>query len=650
MNTPRKLLASDLILLILTAFAVGILFLKEPGLGDDFTYWRTAWAVHENGIDGWSPTKFHDLRWPIWGFCWVLQGIFGPGLVSFYGVPFSYLSLGSLVIFILGNRVFDSRAAGWACALTFLFHPLLDTVIFRPMPDLTEGVLIGVAVLCWLGIVENETRRARVLFALGAGLVSAILFANRITGVFVFGVLAAVALVTCWRNPRFKPIQALTWLAVIGVVWLALVCVESLIYQRITGDFLHSLHTNMGAKGRKGTESVPVWTLPFRFLRVVWAKGLLGPTLCILAVIGAVHLCRREGRSGMWGRVITAWAVALYLAYSCSLQSVSPPRPLLRDADRFLCSLSIPLSILSVAGAGFLLSFWRIGAGWIRRNPVPAACLAVIFFCAATRRSYFNLGYVPQFRAYLQTVPAGTSIFTHDAMRSAAYLSDARKASTLQWNTRSKIFHKNDKLEEMAAASEQFWFCRKLTWLTDRQDIQREKIEEQNELGSFFTKPQLNWSLTRVINIGEVPEFIFYQKRDAAASAPEPIEAQTLFAEAPAMPFLWEGDGGETVVKRVKIPEVLRNKPISLELNGSANFVQAIRVQLKFFRDSKFLQTMELRPYFHRRSGIDFHRLQVPEGADTCEVTIRVSPKARKIALEHLLIVPESPQEPLPGR
>src|SRR5690242_2723323 len=125
---------------VLLAVAVWALFLREPGLGDDFTYWNFAFELHERGLEAWSQYSFHNLRWPVWGVSWVLQGIFGPGLFAYYGVPLLYLIAGALLAFTFARMITNSPGAGWTASVAFLFHPLLDTVAYRPMPDLSEAV------------------------------------------------------------------------------------------------------------------------------------------------------------------------------------------------------------------------------------------------------------------------------------------------------------------------------------------------------------------------------------------------------------------------------------------------------------------------------------------------------------------------------
>src|SRR5688500_17417163 len=106
----------------LLAVAIALLFLHEPGFGDDLTYWSFAFDLHERGLAAWQRHSFHDLRWPVWGVCWLLQSLFGIGIASFYGVPIFYLIVGALLAWTFGRALFQSIAAGWACAVAFLFQ------------------------------------------------------------------------------------------------------------------------------------------------------------------------------------------------------------------------------------------------------------------------------------------------------------------------------------------------------------------------------------------------------------------------------------------------------------------------------------------------------------------------------------------------
>lgn len=660
MTSSRKPLKLDLIAVILLAIAVALLFLKAPGLGDDFQYWYTAWGIHEQGVAGWG-LAFHDLRWPVWGLCWVLQGIFGPGLVSFYGVPIFYLSIGAVLIYLIALRLFDTRSAAWAGVVAYLFHPLLNPVIYRPMPDLSEGTLIALAVFGWIVFLEQDRTKMRALLAIGIGLVAAVLYANRITGVFVFGVLGAVALASTWRNPRITTRQAILWLGCIGLVWLACVSIEGLIYKRLTGDFFHSITANLGAKGRKGTDTFNIFTLPFRFFGTIWKATRISPFYTLLAVAGIWPLWRY---GGIRGRIVIAWGLTLYLAYNCALQSIAPPRPLLRDAERFLCSLSIPLSLLTVAGLRYLLAEWEKRAPaithrhlaklngipvFIHRQPLAVGTAAVLLLSLISQRPFFNLGFIPQFRAYLSQVPTGTKIFTHDAMRYVSYLAAPEDAARLVWHTQKQILKYNPKVEALATESEQFWYCRKITWLSVRKDLEKGTVTKQVETGSYFKNPTDQWALNEVINVGGVPEFIFYQKRGPGES-PTSQPLQTLLTELPPFPFEWKKEESKEKKGKkrkgnpeitVQIPPHLRGKALQFNVTSTANFVQAVRLQLYFMKGGREVGSIDVRPYFYPTMGFDFQTIQIPHEAETCKVIFFPAPKAKQITLQEVLVIDE---------
>jgi hypothetical protein len=111
----------------------------EPQFGDDFTYWSFGFNTHEHGFSSIPKGGFHLLRWPVWGLCWLAQGIFGYGLVSYYFAPFLVLVLGAWCAFAMGWHFFQKAGPAWACGVIFLFHPLLDANLTRPYPDIGEG-------------------------------------------------------------------------------------------------------------------------------------------------------------------------------------------------------------------------------------------------------------------------------------------------------------------------------------------------------------------------------------------------------------------------------------------------------------------------------------------------------------------------------
>lgn len=643
--TSHRIKPSEFAAPLLLACAVFLLFLKGPGLGDDFSYWRIGFDIHESGLEGWNPKSFHNLRWPIWGLCWVLQGVLGFGPASFYGVPLFYLLLATGAVYFLARRFFLQPLPALGATFLFLCHPLLDPVISRPMPDLSEGTFIALAVLMWVALVESKKGWSRSLWALGIGVTTGLLFANRITGVFVFGVLVPVAGVMAWKNERFTYRQTLLWLAVVGALFLSFIAIEALIYQRITGDFFHSYHANLGARGRKGTDSVPLYQFPFRFLGVLWKSGRLAPFYFIATLLGIGVLWQRPGRLG---KVIVVWAISLYLAYSCSLQSISPPRPLLRDADRFLCSLALPFSILAMAGGLFTVrllgrlkqfSFLKSHrlAGVRGLAVFMVALLALVLFQG--RRSLFETGFLPQLSHYLDTLPEGTRIFTHRAMRGAAFLANNDKAGKMEWYAPSSIFNYKQKHETEAAKADQFWYCRKISWLSTRKQLEGDGAEEQKRLGSYFVDPTEQWSLQRAIQVGGVPEFILYARRTDDAPSPKELSFNELIPSGPPLPYRWERPAsakkGKSISKQYKfpVPEQLRGKALQVRLTAHSSFVQATKLTLDFYNGEEALETLSFRPYFHPTPAVDFHTFEIPAEATRCVAKFVFPPKAKDLTV-----------------
>jgi hypothetical protein len=622
----------------LLAMAVVLLFIHGPGLGDDFQYWWIAADLHLKGASAWNPTDFHSLRWPLWGLSWILQGIFGPGMISYYGIPMFYVTCGALMAYALGARLFENRIAAWGCALAYLFHPLLDDVIYRPMPDLSEGVFIAAAAVCWLAMAERNRASERLPWALATGAICFLLYANRLTGIFVFGVLFTMSAVLAWKNQRFSYSQAILWLGVAGLTWLALVSLEGLVYHHLTGDFFHSLTSNLGARGRKGTESVSLLAMPFRFFGSLWINGVLGPIFTILAFVGGWRMWRTGERQQ---RAIVAWAVTLYLAYNCAIQSLFPLRPLLRNADRFLCSLAIPMGVLGWAGVRWLWNFWPACSTWTRLRPIAAASLFFTILAIVCSRDFFDLGYLPDLRATVRNTPPGTRVFTHDTMRFAAMLADADAASRLQWSTEKRIFSKQPATEQMAAEADEFWYCRKHLWLSARKQLERDDEADTSNMAPYLDNPHPIWILRRVVLHDNAPEFVFYKKRPANAPKPERLSLGSLCPQAPAFPILWHPGQTRELRYRVNLPDRLKGKPLRLEIEGKSNIVEAIDLDLHFLHGKKRLQTLELTPYLQHKRGIDFHTLEVPTDADACEALILLNPKTKSLEIDQVWLITE---------
>lgn len=621
----------------------GILFLQEPGFGDELTYWLRAFEMHQVGTHTWQTSSFHDLRWPIWGLCWVLQGIFGPGLVSFFGVPCLYLALGAVIAFVMGRVIFASVPLGWAAAIAFLLSPLIDGVVYRPMPDLSEAVFGGCAVLCWLGVMRASRPAIGWFFSLLTGLCLALLFSNRFSGLLMIPVLGVLTLVFYPR--RFH------WLALsIGFAGVFIVT-EAFIYHRITGDWLHSIHANMGARGKKGTDTDPLWYLPFRFFDTLWKGNNISPVCSLLAALGAVMIWKKGNATG---RVAVGWFFVLYFAYSCGLQSFNPPKPLVRDADRFLGSLAIPYAILIIGG---LSTLWNKLPGlrwdWARKLPERVAAhpvwTGVICFVAlslVSSRPIFKLGYIRPMRAYMEALQPGTKVFTHDSMKGIAYLVGGGAAWKLDWSGGSRIMESQAGFEPVASAADEFWYCRKLAWRTAHDHLEQKKDRSDRALAAYFDVPEKQWSLTEVLIKGDTPDLVFYRRLPQGGSGPEEVRLAAIpewVSVFPALPAKWESKRRfPPLVVKVPVPERLRGRKVRLDGIMRSNEVEALTALITFYKGDSQQAQYHCKPYFHPQDAKDFFAFEIPLQTDRCEIELWFASKTRRIAVSDLRLLVEA--------
>ncbi len=621
------------LLLALFAILVGVLFIQPPGFGDDCTYWSFAFDLHEKGRDAWQVDSFHDLRWPVWGVCWALQGLLGFGTASYYGEPFFYFIAASCFGFSMGKRLLGSAAAGWACAIAFLFQPLLDTVSYRPMPDLSEGVISAGVVLAWWALMKTEHTARKVLFMALVGVGVFVCESNRLTGVFIVPVLIVNTLL--FFRTRFL------WLVAAGVVSVVCYAGEMWIYHGIFGDWWHSLHANLEGKGHKGTDPVALWRLPLRFLDSLWRGSLLAPFYCLLALIGIPAAWRRHGT---FGRVVVVWFVGMYLSYSCAPQDIATWRPLIRDADRFLCGLAVPFALLAIAGLWSLARSQRVTAAYARvlqKFARPSAhppawavgAVAVLALWAVTSRGRFDLGFVPEFSAYMRALPAGTKVFTHEGMRAVAYLCDADAARRLQLFAPNHILQRDEQCEADAAQCEEFWYARKLMWMSTHNQLERGVLPKQPPLATYFDVTERDWVLKRVLARSNTPDLVFYSRR--TASSPPPIiltasspEFEKMFSVLPAQ---WTSQQKMVVNTNWSIPTALRGKLARLEIEAASKQTEPFTLRLRFQNGRKLITEYLLKPYLHAEGGKDFFALPIPSDAEKCELQLRFAPQAKGV-------------------
>ena len=644
------------LLLILLSLGVAVLFLDEPRFGDDFTYWYHAFNLHEEGMEAWSAKSFHQIRWPVWGICWALQGIIGPGLISYYGAPFLYLTLGALAAFAVGRMLFKSYGLAWGCSLVFLFHPLLDsaveTLLSRPMPDLGEGVFAAGAVLCWWHMMQAESKGRWVLFGAAAGVICFVAEENRLTGLFLIPLLCCLTALFFWR----RSLRLLVPFAIFAV----LLAGQMAFYKAQFGAWDHFVHVNLEARGRRGTESVAVWTLPFRFLDSLSKGGVLAPVFSALAAAGIWFGWRNYGKLG---RVVVAWFILHYLAYACAPQSLVPYRPMLRDADRFLAALAIPFSILVMVGIAGLIPLIAAApkarrfdfSHAYRSRPVLVGVVAFLVLVVLSAkpigdREFFSLSYVNAMRAHMRALPEKTSVFTHHHMRALAFMVDADAARKIVWKADEKwILDRQESTEQFARASDEFWYIRKLALLRSAKAITNDEVRKQPALASYFDSPEREWQLVQVLARGDSPDVVMYRKRKPGMPAPLILSsnAPELSGLFPPLPYSWKrGDTKDTVDVRWPIPATLRGKLARIEMQGASDEREAFTVYVAFVFGKRVQQpAYNLKPYFYKDGGREFAALEIPPDADACQIRVKFDKGAKWARVDEVRIIADTPDQ-----
>jgi hypothetical protein len=637
---PEREWAWTVPLLVLAAAATVLVFLKHPGLGDDFTYWRFAFGLSEGAEFDWSKKGFHALRWPVWGVSYLVIRLVGPGLVSFYAAPFFYAALGTLVTYFLARKVVGCRAAGWTAALIFPFHPLLASVIFRPMPEVPEAVFGAAAIACWYGTMRGRGAGTKMLWAAAAGLALAVAHANRFTGILLVPVIGLLTL-------GFYRRQWGWFVAILGSAAIFFF-IECAVYRQVAGDFWHSIHENLGARGRKGTEAVALWKLPFRFLDTLVQGKLFGVLLFLLALVGGWHAWTRPG---MVGRLLVAWVAWLFLGYSCAIQGIDPPRPMIRDGPRFLGSLAVPLSVLAASGGICLWGWLGRVRGWEPARKLLARYAALIAVAAwaamipLSNRDLYDMDFVPTFAGYFEKLPAGTRLFTHDTVRELAFLMNGRAARRLEWEGAFDILEKRPDLDEAAARSDEFLYSRRLLLLRQRKAIQYRGDITPPELPSYFSEPEKAWRIVDVVKIEDRPDLVIHRRRTAAdGSAMTVALGEGVLRSVPMrVPMRWAG-GERMVSVEVPIPADLRGALVRVNIEASSNEVEAVLGGVEFLRGGRTYTEVEAKSHFWPVNALDFITFKIPEAAEEAKVTVKIIRDAEWIQVERLWLTIDPPK------
>lgn len=623
------------------AFFVCWLFRQPPRLGDDLDYFRLATELRM-GVEGaWSEDSFHDLRWPVWGVIWLLVGLLGAGPEAYFLQPALYLAATAGLVFWLAGRA-GLPLWGRVCAgVFFVMHPLVDASIIRPMPDLSEGFWVGLAFAFWLAMVGEKCRAVKVGLCFAVGVALATAQANRITGAFAVPVLLACTLLLYPRQ--------FGWLVLCGGFALSCVLVEAFVYFLITGDFLHAIHANLGARGRKGTEPIPLWMFPLRFLPSLFRHA---PEILMnaLALGGAVYFWRGGGRAA---RAVVIYAAVYYLTYSCAVQQFFPPRPMVRDGDRFLASLAVPLSVLAVGGPLWVWTW--LPAGWRDRRPLVwlrqhawlGVVLAFLGLLLLSRRPTGVPDYLAEIGAVVRGTPAGSVIVSHPPMRIIAQLADARAAEAIDWRLFHNVLEPSENLLRALEDADGVWLSRKHAWLGNRKRSETGGQTRLPALAPYLTPPTDTWASTRSILKVDVPEFAFFSRSPASRV---PIHKVFPVPE-PACPQRWEFPGGKKIrweSPRVDVPASLRGAEFFLALEQSSNETEAVRGTINFETESGRDISVSLRPYFFPENSPDFFAFRVPDDATSVRVRLDVAPDTRWISVTRAELFRAEPRKAPP--
>lgn len=657
------------VLIFAAAYALSVLYAQAPRMGDDIDYYGFAIARHFSTPAIPPDEGFHFLRWPVWGGIWLYQALFGPGLGSFLFVPRFCVAMGCALLFFLGRRL-AGPVAGLLAAVLLFFHPLADGLLDRPMPDVVEGLLgtLGFT-LFWVRLKRAEdgvrpTWQATVLSGLALGLLIFITWANRPTGlIWVIGVMMMSLL-----RPRLMwPVFALALPVAAGCF-----CVEGLIYQRLFGDFWHSIHANLSATGRQGTGAVMIWELPFRFIDTL-IDSTLSKVIVLLALAGAWHLWRR--RQQMSDGCVIGWFVLSYFGIACAVQSVFPLRPMVRDGARFLGSVAFPMSLLAGIGLYFLAKEaaqrWPVARRWVVGWRGAAILAAVIL--AGSQREYWNLDYLPAVSRWMEEAPAGSRVLSHEDFYSLAMMAAPARAQELNWALFSRVkLPTTPKVLSPEDHGKPGWLFlnRSRVLVSARKRFESERAVELADLDGNMRALDEEWRLRDIALKREKPEFYRFALPEEAVQPVSllPVirdwewkpEEQGFFerwrkrarpkekitpSDSGGIAFARQGRDTAILVHRQRtIPASLRGKTYNLRFRVATKTQKPFSVLIKFFDDrNRRVASTVLEPYGTVRGFYDFQGIHVPPQATHCDLELMIEPNCKSFTLERLdVYVPAS--------
>ena len=271
--------------------------------------------------------------------------------------------------------------------------------------------------------------------------------------------------------------------------------------------------------------------------------------------------------------------------------------------------------------------------------------LGLLVLTGLTERERFDLGFVPEFRRYLTSIAEGTSVFTHRSMREMTWLIDPNAAARIRWLARSsQILPHDPVLEAEADQADQFWYARKLAWLTPRKELEKGRTDTPPPLASYFAGPERDWKLMEALTKDDAPEFVFYRRRTLADGPSQILTADDSSWQnlLPALPAVWTAPNGKRSHKvRWEVPPEFRGRLVRFEIETAADEVHALGIRPAFRSADKKALRLNLRPYSAPLGGLDFFALRIPPDTTACEIELKFSRTAERVELRNFRAVLE---------
>ena len=623
---------------LIAATVVGTLYLREPWLGDDLEYWGFAVHFHEPRFGSALDEGFHALRWPVWGVIWLVQHVLPKGLPSYYAQPVIYFTLGAFVIWLWSQKVFGGKSglAGLAMVV-YLFHPLLANVAHRPMPDLSEGVWMALAMLFWWRLLNARSLAEMLGAALVGGLLLQICFANRFTGILI---LPTMALCTLAVNPLRS------WrLLLLVTSFIVFFSAEALVYKLVHGNFWHAFEANASARGRPGTEPVPYWWLPLRFVPVLLEDDVLKVLYTLAAVIGAVWLWRGIHMPALDGvmlktrRLCVLWTLLLYLGYSCAFQSVDPIRPLIRVGERFIASLAFPMVFLTTAGlhASWVLIRNRFSnVGWVRRLYFALLVgIGVVSLLSYTRK--FEFGFNRELQQRIALTAPGTRIASHSGMRDIVALADFDRAKCFVWEVLRGWYERKIDWEEIFLRNDELWMRHKEAWLSRRKRLERHP-QDGTFVPVFFAQQNKAILPSQVIALNNYADLYFFDLQPLREKLTQ-RDYKTTRSVLAVEDFVLDLSPKRRWQYEFALPEASSKSVIGIFYTASGDRLRPFDVVVKFLRQGREVEHRQLLMYFNPTLSADAVFCDVPAGMQKAQLMLRSRHSSGRVYFQKMEII-----------